>query len=120
MKTRLPALAMLLEANGHRLHVAHDGRVGLEAAKEFMPDVVLLDIGMPVMNGYETAQEIRKIPALAHTTLVALTGWAAEEDRLKSKDAGFDYHLSKPAELATIKALLSQLDKPIKGELGKL
>ena len=113
-------LAMLLEANGHKLQVAHDGLLGLEAAKEFMPDVVLMDIGMPVMDGYEAAQEIRRLPALAHIKLVALTGWGSEEDRLKSKDAGFDYHLTKPAELATIRALLSQLDKPIKGELGKL
>ncbi|WP_340679414.1 response regulator, partial [Paraglaciecola sp.] len=113
-------LAMLLEASGHMVQVALDGRLGLEAAKVLMPDVILLDIGMPVMDGFETAQAIRKIPPLAHTILVALTGWGGEDERAKSKNAGFDYHLTKPTDLSTIKALLSQLDNPNTGEHGKL
>ena len=113
-------LAMLLEASGHTVQVALDGKKGLEVATTLTPDVVFLDIGMPVMNGFETAQAIRKIPTLINTTLIALTGWGADSDRTKSKDAGFDYHLTKPTELSTIMALLEQRDKPIKGEHGKL
>lgn len=114
------SLAMLLDADGHKVQVAHDGLLGLEATKTFMPDVVFLDIAMPVMDGFETARAIRQIPALAHTILVALTGWGGDDDRAKSKDAGFNYHLTKPADLSTIKALLAQLDDPIRGEHGSL
>lgn len=114
------SLAMLLDANGHRVQVAHDGLLGLEATKTFLPDVVFLDITMPVMNGFETAQAIRKIPALAHTILVALTGWDGEDERAKSMDAGFNYHLTKPADLSSIKMLLSKLDDPKRGEHGYL
>lgn len=113
-------LAMLLDANGHTVQVAYNGLLGLEAAKVFIPDVVLLDIGMPVMNGFETARAIRKIPTLANTVLIAFTGWGAENDHLKAKEAGFDYQLTKPADLGTIKALLLQLNSPKKGKHGKL
>jgi CheY-like chemotaxis protein len=70
---------------------------------------VFLDIGMPGMNGYEVASEIRKIPEMAGVTLVALTGWGAGSDRQKAQEAGFDHHLTKPASFNTVHALLSAL-----------
>jgi len=103
-------LAILLEAEGHKVHVAHDGQSGVEAAKMVIPDVVLLDIGMPIMDGYETAKAIRNDSAVEHTILIALTGWGAKDDRAKAKQAGFNYHLTKPANLSVIKKLLAQLD----------
>jgi CheY-like chemotaxis protein len=105
-------LSMILEVHGHTTEVAHDGLQALAAAREFKPAVVFLDIGLPRMNGYEVARAMRKIPELAHVVLVALTGWGAESDRALSKEAGFDYHLTKPVELATVQTLLVSLADP--------
>jgi CheY-like chemotaxis protein len=89
--------------------VAHDGVAALQAASEFLPQVAFLDIGMPGMNGHETASAMRRKPGLEGITLVALTGWGTESDRLRSSDAGFDQHLTKPAQLAAVQDLLSSL-----------
>jgi signal transduction histidine kinase/ActR/RegA family two-component response regulator len=105
-------LAMLLDVSGHTTQVAHDGINGLKAAQEFRPQVAFLDIGMPGMNGYETAEAIRKTPGLEHVVLVALTGWGAESDRLRAKDVGFHHHLTKPVSLAAVHALLSEINGP--------
>ena len=107
-------LAALLEINGHITEVAHDGLQALKTAGEFRPDVVFLDIDMPGMNGYETAQALRKMPALTQTVLVALTGWNGSKEKARSKTAGFDHHLAKPVALATVSALLSTLAAALK------
>jgi PAS domain S-box-containing protein len=100
-------LAMILDVEGHATQVAHGGPEAVRLAGEFLPAVVFLDIGMPGMNGFETAEAIRSLPGIAQPCLVALTGWGAEHDRARSAAAGFDHHLTKPVELATVQALLA-------------
>ena len=98
-----------LEMSGYASRVVYNGYQALEVVRKFRPEVVFLDIGMPGMNGYEVASEIRKIPEMAGVTLVALTGWGAGSDRQKAQEAGFDHHLTKPASFNTVHALLSAL-----------
>jgi len=102
-------LSMILEASGHATRVAHDGAAALQAASAFLPQIAFLDIGMPGMDGYQTASAMRRTPGLEDITLVALTGWGTENDRMRSSDAGFDHHLTKPAQLAAVQELLSNL-----------
>src|SRR6202035_1696475 len=90
------SLAMLLRLWGHEVAVAHDGPGALRAAETQPPEVALLDIGLPGMDGYELARRLRPQPGLERTVLVALTGWGQEEDRRRSQEAGFDHHLVKP------------------------
>ena len=87
------SLAMLLKMSGNETKTAFDGQAALEAAEAFRPDIILLDIGLPKLNGYEVARKIRDLPSGKDVILVALTGWGQDEDRQKSKDAGFDGHL---------------------------
>ena len=108
-------LSDLLLNDGHDTRVAYDGAGALAVAAEFRPDVVLLDIGMPGMDGYETARAMRRLPGLEHVTLAALTGWGAAEDRARSRAAGFDHHLLKPIVLAELQALLRQPTSPSAG-----
>src|SRR5262249_1919715 len=89
--------------------VAHDGPSALDAAEEFRPEVVTLDIEMPDMNGHEVARRLGGRPEMEGVVLVALTGWGQEEDRRRSKEAGFDHHLAKPVESDV---LLGLLDAP--------
>jgi PAS domain S-box-containing protein len=89
-------LQALVELHGHRCVVANGGEAGLKLAAEILPDIVLLDIGLPGMNGYEVARRLRGTALLDGVLLVAVTGYAAEEDRQRALDAGFDVHLSKP------------------------
>jgi PAS domain S-box-containing protein len=103
------SLAALLELDGHDTRVAHDGDEALAKAREFRPEIVFLDIGMPGKDGYEVARELRRDPHHRDTTLVALTGWGAQDDRARTKSAGFDHHLTKPAELPAVEALLAQM-----------
>ncbi len=90
------ALATLLEVRGHDIRVAHDGEEALTIADEFNPQIVVLDLGMPKMDGYETAGQMRTRPWGKRATLVALTGWGQQQDRLRTAEAGFDAHLVKP------------------------
>ena len=103
-------MAVLLELMGHRVQHVLDGEAAVQAAvSDFHPEVVLLDIGMPKLNGYETCREIRarnKDPAMK---IIAITGWGQSEDRLKSKDAGFDHHLVKPVDPEALSDLLQTL-----------
>ena len=92
------SLAMLLEEVGHETHKAHDGVEALDVAERVRPDAVLLDIGLPKLNGYEVCQRIRERPWGEELVIVALTGWGQEEDRQRSLDAGFDTHLVKPVD----------------------
>ncbi|PYS56180.1 MAG: hypothetical protein DMG13_00760 [Acidobacteria bacterium] len=94
----LESLAMMLEIMGHEVRMAHDGLEALEAAIDFQPDVVLLDIGMPRLNGYDTARRIRQEPWGKNVLLVAVTGWGQETDKRQTKEAGFDLHLVKPID----------------------
>jgi PAS domain S-box-containing protein len=100
-------LEEMLRLWGHEVAVAHDGRAGVEKARAFEPDVVLCDIGLPVMDGYQVARAIRTDPALAPTLLVALTGYALAEDKRRAAAAGFDRHLGKPVPVDVIEDVLA-------------
>jgi signal transduction histidine kinase/CheY-like chemotaxis protein len=101
------ALGMLLEGFGIAHRIAHDGPSALAMADACMPQVVLLDIGMPGMDGYEVARRLRGNPRHAHALLVALTGWSHAQDQGRSRAAGFDHHLRKPADIGALLALLT-------------
>ncbi|MEX1232302.1 MAG: response regulator, partial [Planctomycetaceae bacterium] len=103
------SMAMLLKLTGNKTHTAYDGVEAVEAAAKFQPEVVLLDIGLPKLNGYEVARKIREQPWGQDMVLVALTGWGQEEDRQKSKEAGFNAHLVKPVEHSVLMRLLAEL-----------
>jgi signal transduction histidine kinase len=103
----LQSTALLLELSGYEVQQAHDGSEGLAKARPFMPDVVLLDIGLPGMDGYEVARKLRKLPGLERVLIVALTGYSQAEDRQRSAEAGFDHHLTKPVDPDELQALLA-------------
>jgi CheY-like chemotaxis protein len=103
------SLALLLRIMGNDTRTAHDGLEALEVAATFRPDVILLDIGMPRLNGYETARRIREQPWGGNVVLVAQTGWGQEDDKRLSREAGFDFHLVKPVEPAALENLLADL-----------
>jgi signal transduction histidine kinase len=105
----LETLAQLLQLRGHEIHKAVDGVQALEAANRVKPDLVLLDIGMPGMDGYEVARRIRLQSWGRRATLVALTGWGQESDRRRSREAGFDSHCIKPLDLDGLLSLLASL-----------
>jgi PAS domain S-box-containing protein len=100
------SLAMLLESLGAEMHVVNDGLCALAALETFRPDVVLLDIGMPGMDGYEVARRIRQQPKFNNITLIAVTGWGQEGDRLISRASGFNHHLTKPIDVTALQDLL--------------
>ena len=87
---------------------AGNGEQAVRLAGELRPDVVLLDIGLPGMNGYEVARHLRGEPSLAGALLVALTGWGSEDDKRQSREAGFDFHLTKPVEVSVIEGILAR------------
>ena len=103
------SLAMLLEFGGHETHKAYDGVEAIEAAERLRPDVVLLDIGLPRLNGYEACRRIRQQPWGKDVVMVALTGWGQEEDRRQSRDAGFDAHMVKPVDHDALLQFLAAL-----------
>jgi CheY-like chemotaxis protein len=100
------SLATLLALDGHEIRVAHDGSVAVEAAEAFRPDIVLLDIGMPKLNGYEVAQRIRAAPWGQSMMLIAVTGWGQSEDKRRAHEAGFNQHFTKPLDLDAFGAFL--------------
>jgi PAS domain S-box-containing protein len=100
-------LTTLVSTLGHDVRKALDGRTAVGAARSYRPDVVLLDIGLPVMSGLEVARELRQRPETAAARLVALTGWGQAEDRRQTQEAGFDDHLTKPTDPATLERLLN-------------
>lgn len=104
-------LAALLRFKGHETHVAHDGAEAVATAEQTRPELMLLDIGLPKMNGYEVARQIREQPWGQEMVIVALTGWGQDQDRQKSRDAGFNGHLVKPMEITTLMNLLDDLPK---------
>ena len=103
------SLGLLLDLGGHTTRIVHNGPDALNVVGEFRPDVVLLDIGMPGMDGYQVARALRSRRQLGCPVLVAVTGWGGPEDRLKSKTAGFDEHLTKPVDISMIELLLTTI-----------
>jgi CheY-like chemotaxis protein/anti-sigma regulatory factor (Ser/Thr protein kinase) len=101
------SLAMLLEITGNKTFVAHDGAEALDAIEKHRPEVVLLDIGLPKLDGHEVCRHVREQPWGREIVMIALTGWGQEDDRRKSKAAGFDGHLVKPVDYDTLLELLS-------------
>lgn len=101
------SLGMLLRLMGNDIRTAHDGLEAVELAETFHPELVLLDIGLPKLNGYEVARRIRRHPGGRDVILVALTGWGQEEDRRRSQEAGFNFHIVKPVELVALEKLLA-------------
>jgi CheY-like chemotaxis protein len=100
------SLGVLLDIEGHAAHIAHTGAEALQVAQSQPLDVVFLDIGLPDMTGYDVARRLRLLPGMQKTLLVALTGWGTQDDRQRTRDAGFDRHLTKPAELPAVEELL--------------
>jgi CheY-like chemotaxis protein len=89
-------LARLLQIHGHDVRIAHDGHTGLDEARSSKPDVVLLDIGLPGMDGYQVAAHLRRDETIKDATLIAISGYGQDEDRRLAREAGFDHHLVKP------------------------
>ncbi|UDF04108.1 response regulator [Asticcacaulis sp. AND118] len=99
----------MLDLIGHRTRTVHDGVAALDAAANETPDVILLDIGMPGMNGYDVCRELRKRPELHDTVVIAQTGWGQDSDRQAAFDAGFNHHLTKPVNLDSLSRLLAEI-----------
>jgi two-component system CheB/CheR fusion protein len=101
------SLAMILKLGGHETASVYTAVDALQRAAAFRPDVVLLDIGLPGMDGYEVAQKMRELPGLRNIRLVAVTGYGRTDDRLRARDAGFDDHLTKPVEFGALERTLA-------------
>jgi len=108
-KDATDSLELLLDSMGQQVFTAYDGSTALSAVRTFKPDVVLLDIGMPDMSGYQVAQAIRADASLAQPTLVAVTGWGQEADRQRATEAGFQYHFVKPLSEGVLKTILAEV-----------
>jgi CheY-like chemotaxis protein len=106
-KDTADSFVMLLELWGHHARVAYDGPGAIETARDFRPEVVLLDLAMPEMSGFEVVERLRQIPELDATWLVALTGLASQEDQRRTQEAHFRHHLVKPVEPSALQRLLS-------------
>jgi CheY-like chemotaxis protein len=100
-------LARVLQEMGHIVDYAINGYAGMELARRFKPDFILLDLGLPGMDGFELCRRLKREEGLAHTRYIAITGYAAEEYRQRSKDAGFDLHLTKPLDPRVLERLLA-------------
>lgn len=101
------SMTMLLQALGQDARFAHDGLGAIKAALDYVPEVVLLDIGLPIVDGFQVARRIRQEPTLRNVVLVALTGYGQESDKQRSREAGFNHHLVKPVDIAEIESILS-------------
>jgi CheY-like chemotaxis protein len=94
---------------GHVAKLAHDGASAITIATQFAPDVIVLDIGLPVMNGYTVARTLRELPEFNHVHIAAVTGWGQEEDRRLARESGFDSHFTKPLSPAALEDLLAMI-----------
>jgi CheY-like chemotaxis protein len=101
------ALMKMLQLAGHDVRIAQDGPSAMEEVRCRRPEIVLLDIGLPGMDGYEVAQSIRRLPGMDELVLIALSGYAQDEDRRRSREAGFNYHLTKPVDTDALGQLIS-------------
>ena len=104
-------LSEMLDLFGHQTRMANDGSAALLAAQASIPEVIILDIGLPGMSGYDVARKLRQDASFARTALVALTGWGSSEDKLKAKSAGFDFHLTKPVSMQEVQRVLAQVSE---------
>jgi CheY-like chemotaxis protein len=102
-------MGMLLELDGHTVQMAHDGPNAVSVALASLPHVILLDIGLPGIDGYTVARTLRQRPEMQTTVLVALTGYGMDDDRQRSREAGFDHHLTKPVDPGTLSTLIASL-----------
>jgi CheY-like chemotaxis protein len=109
------SLAMLLRTEGHEIRITHDGMAALRVAHEFRPHVVFLDIGLPGLDGFEVARALRREPSVEGILLVAMTGCGQRGDRERSREAGFDHHLVKPAEFDRVRQILASVDAKVLG-----
>ena len=103
------SLALILQASGHEVRVTHDGLEALEVATTFQPDFIFLDIGLPGLNGYDVARNLRQLPSTQRSILVAITGWGQAGDKRRAREAGFDHHVVKPVEPTEIHAILTRI-----------
>ena len=121
-KDSVDSLSTLLRLMGNDVHTAFDGVEAVNAAHTFRPDVVLLDVGLPLRNGYEAARLIRGETWGHSMVLIALTGWGQEQDRKRSRDAGFDHHLVKPIDPKALMSIVSDLfhgERPVAAARGE-
>jgi two-component system CheB/CheR fusion protein len=102
------SLRLLLAMRGYAVRVAYNGLEGVKAAHEWHPDTVLCDIGLPGLNGYDVAAEVRRDPAIAQACLVAITGYGTDQDRERAHQAGFDHHFTKPADPVALLQLIAR------------
>jgi CheY-like chemotaxis protein len=102
------SLAMVLRMHGHDVHTMHDGHSVLAAAQKELPEIAILDIGLPQMDGYEVARRLRDLPGGDQVVLIALTGYGQAEDKQRAQEAGFDHHLVKPIEPDVLETLLAR------------
>jgi CheY-like chemotaxis protein len=109
------SLSMILKMHGHEVRTAYDGREATQIVESFAPDVALLDIGMPHIDGYELCRRLRAQPCGRDMFIVALTGWGQAEDKQRPEEAGFDQHLVKPADIRTLEHLLAEAEKRVPG-----
>jgi CheY-like chemotaxis protein len=105
-------LSLLLQTKGHETRVATSGEDALRLAAEFRPQCVVLDLGLPGMDGYEVARRLRAHPESAGVVLVALTGWAGRDVRARAAEAGFDYHLVKPVNWEELERIVESVSRP--------
>jgi CheY-like chemotaxis protein len=103
----LESLSRIVTHMGNEVRRAQDGLEAIDVAREFRPDVVLMDLGMPRLNGYEAVRQLRQEPWAREVTIVATTGWGQDEDRRRTADAGFDRHLVKPIDIASLREVLA-------------
>jgi CheY-like chemotaxis protein len=106
-------LALLVQESGHDVRTVYDGSSVLETALDYRPNVVLLDIGLPGLNGFEVAKQLRRQPALQNVVLVAMTGYGQESDRQRSQEAGFDHHLVKPGDFGKVLQILATVSESL-------
>lgn len=109
------SLQALLEALGYRTQVAYDGEAAVHAAATAPPDVIIMDLGLPGLSGYEAAQQIRAQSPGGRPQIIALTGWGQQSDRQRSAEAGIDHHLVKPLDLTELKRILALRAAPVTG-----
>jgi CheY-like chemotaxis protein len=102
------SLSVLLELSGHVTKLAHDGQEAVQKAADFSPEVILLDIGLPKLSGYDVCKTIRRGTANGQPMIIALTGWGQDDDRARTREAGFDAHLVKPVDIGMLKKLLGR------------
>ena len=112
LKDSADSLARALEARGHTVHVAYDGAEAVAMAIAFRPEIALLDLGMPKISGFDVCRQIRSTDWGGSVLIIAQTGWGQEQDRSRTREAGFDHHLVKPLDLEALSALFNRRQSP--------